>query len=260
MSDKNLLENVKAGDQVVVREDQYSGAYSIKIVTKRNPKSFVVGGKVFRASKSSYDDSWIETTSSYSGKKQKLYALTAHTEALVQKSVSAKLAKEYELENERLQLESDEAEYKAWCESEEGKAFNAIQDDWVDTKIEVRTWFEYDRRTAKIWLVKPNGEDCFGGEISVYQKLDSWKADAVLERCEVNYGSCTKTSGQAERYLDAFQRAVEIAKVWDKDAGKKWNKYAKVAVEPEHSCNDVNPTTVEECEGCSGEVGVAAEA
>jgi len=229
MDNIELLKSAKVGDRVVVYSG--SGRYSFGTIDKKTDKMIYVGHSSYYVPK--YGIRWTERARGYSSSTGYLYPDTKEWRDAVKKSEEAEAERKREREIKAAEEASEKAQMEAFYATEEGKIFRALKEDWVGTKLDVQTDFSSGQRRATIFIVEPDGRRVFGGEINVYQKLNDWSPKDLIQPAEINHGAMQKNVGQTEMYITALQKAVEIAKLWNRDVGKRWDRAAKVAVDVE---------------------------
>lgn len=253
-NEKTLLCDSKVGDRVVLLEspDRYPNRYSFATIEKRNEKSIVVNGKRFYRRKIGsyvYDD-WVAQKEAYSSTSYEILPNTKENQLKVKNTEAQDAQRKINTENARLEKESDEAEMKAFLATDEGKVFTALKEDWVGTEIAVIPRYVTENgRQTNVYIFEPNANTLRNShdhiwktkvaEIEITQST-SWFSNyeaepkisfRFLKNAEIRGQSQFENPKRAERYLEAFKKAIEIAKLWDADSGRKWDGDALVAVD-----------------------------
>lgn len=234
---ETLLDKVKVGEQVVYQD--VNGRYSFAKVESRTETNIKVGGKTFYRPKSYgwISDKWIARKSGYSsGSQAEIHPNTEEFQKKVRQTELNRKKADVDRESKQACDESDAAEMKAYLATEEGKVFTALVEDWVGAEIRSIAR-DYEARATDIFIYRPDVKgftNDYLAKIEVRQNADyDWDSGRryVLKRVEIRGQSGFETPLRAEKYLEAFKEAIRIASLWDKDAGKTWDRVARVALD-----------------------------
>jgi len=117
---------------------------------------------------------------------------------------------------------SDQAEFEAWSQTDEGRAGLLMQSDWIGTDIKIEHFNSSFSRGTKLSLIGFNGREV--DDIRVEQRA-SWlsgKDYEILDRPEIAFNSGHYSSGQAKAFQQLLQKATDYSTIYDQDTGKAW--------------------------------------
>ena len=216
---KTYYSPFKVGDDVIHLGALGYGTARVITITGETATEYTCGKLRFKKSNSNIGSLKGIGDNSYTC----LTAITPELLETVKETLKAQDEQLKEKANEKAEAASDEAEYLAWIETDEGKVMEALQADWIGATITHHIDTAGIGRRYELRLIGVGGEAV--ADLRIRQnirRVSEPDRKHYLERSMISFSNQSFSSGQAVRFQEMVEIAIQIAKEWDEDIGKEW--------------------------------------